>query len=251
MALDRLVPLAKCLSIISFRSLTGLAVGLALKELRYLASGHGFAPGRDPVWVPRSPSPSLERRRLSGKGEMLANAYETGPCPIEKAPKGLFRSGSVSRILSWTTIYLATVRSRGRALRPHSCGLPGSNRAGSTILFGLAPDGVCLAAASPRRRCALTAPFHLCLFATHVWLRHRPCVSVALSRGFPRVVITHRPRPAVSGLSSKGFLPLRSRPTHTDNDTAPERPGQTLLPAGVRPCGTPRSPGRGWRRRWS
>jgi hypothetical protein len=24
-----------------------------------------------------------------------------------------------------------------------------------------------------------------------------------------------------------------------------------LLPAGVRPCGTPRSPGRGWRRRWS
>src|SRR3954466_14039285 len=32
-----------------------------------------------------------------------------------------------------------------------------------TVLFGLAPGGVCLAAVSPRRRCALTAPFHPCL----------------------------------------------------------------------------------------
>jgi len=44
-----------------------------------------------------------------------------------------------------------------------TCDLPGSRRAGSAILFGLAPDGVYLAAVSPRRRCALTAPFHLCL----------------------------------------------------------------------------------------
>ena len=35
-----------------------------------------------------------------------------------------------------------------------------------TVLLGLAPGGVCLAAASPRRRCALTAPFHPCL-CTH------------------------------------------------------------------------------------
>src|ERR687886_510877 len=34
-----------------------------------------------------------------------------------------------------------------------------------TVLIGLAPGGVCLAAASPRRRCALTAPFHPCLRA--------------------------------------------------------------------------------------
>src|ERR1700743_3544277 len=31
-----------------------------------------------------------------------------------------------------------------------------------TVLLGLASGGVCLAAASPRRRCALTAPFHPC-----------------------------------------------------------------------------------------
>src|SRR3954454_22690432 len=56
-----------------------------------------------------------------------------------------------------------------------------------TFLLGLASGGVCPAAVSPRRRCALTAPFHPCLCETHVQPRHRRCVSVALSRGFPRV----------------------------------------------------------------
>src|SRR3954453_20707825 len=56
-----------------------------------------------------------------------------------------------------------------------------------TVLLGLASGGVCPAAVSPRRRCALTAPFHPCLCETHVQPRHRRCVSVALSRGFPRV----------------------------------------------------------------
>lgn len=74
-----------------------------------------------------------------------------------------------------------------------TCDLPGPRRAGSTVLLGLAPGGVCLAAVSPRRRCALTAPFHLYLYAAHVWPRHRPYVSVALSRGFRRVGVTHRP----------------------------------------------------------
>ena len=67
------------------------------------------------------------------------------------------------------------------------CPLPGSRRAGSSILLGVAPDGVWPAAASPRRWCALTAPFHPCLFAPHVWARHRRSVSVPLSRGFRRV----------------------------------------------------------------
>ena len=44
--------------------------------------------------------------------------------------------------------------------------------------------GLPCAPASPRRRCALTAPFHLCLCATHVWPRHRPS---ALCGTFPRV----------------------------------------------------------------
>ena len=122
-----------------------------------------------------------------------------------------------------------------------SCDLPGSRRAGSTILFGLAPDGVYLAAASPQRRCALTAPFHLCLIATHVWSRHRPCISVALSCGFPRVGVTHRPCPVVSGLSSKGFLSPRSRPTHAEHHTAPDFTyssicrSESCLPAGNGP----------------
>jgi len=37
-----------------------------------------------------------------------------------------------------------------------------------TILLGLASGGVYPAAASPRRWCALTAPFHPCLRAVHV-----------------------------------------------------------------------------------
>src|SRR6478672_9447673 len=56
------------------------------------------------------------------------------------------------------------------------------------VLLGLASGGVCLAAVSPRRRCALTAPFHPCLCDR----REAPgaiggVISVALSRGFPRV----------------------------------------------------------------
>src|SRR3954464_7640256 len=62
-----------------------------------------------------------------------------------------------------------------------------------TVLLGLASGGVCLAAVSPRRRCALTAPFHPCLCETHVKPRHRRCVSVALSRGFPRVDLPTTP----------------------------------------------------------
>jgi hypothetical protein len=67
---------------------------------------------------------------------------------------------------------------------PRPCGLPGPRRAGSTVLLGLAPGGVYPAAASPRRWCALTAPFHPCLFAAHVWPRHRRCCFCGT---FPRV----------------------------------------------------------------
>lgn len=143
-------------------------------------------------------------------GGRLANAKTEFAEALKKAPlRGPFRSGPVSRILSRATICLTGAAAPGAA--EAACGLPGPRRAGSTVLLGLAPGGVCLAAASPRRRCALTAPFHLCLYATHVWSRHRPCISVALSRGFPRVGVTHRPRPVVSGLSSRGFLSPRSR----------------------------------------
>src|SRR5215212_1281744 len=52
-----------------------------------------------------------------------------------------------------------------------------------TVLLGLASGGVCLAAVSPRRRCALAAPFHPCLCTDAIV----GVISVALSRGFPRV----------------------------------------------------------------
>src|SRR5437773_11504083 len=56
------------------------------------------------------------------------------------------------------------------------------------VLLGLAPGGVCLAAASPRRRCALTAPFHPCRRRdARATPSLRRLFSVALSRGFPRV----------------------------------------------------------------
>ena len=92
-----------------------------------------------------------------------------------------------------------------------------------TVLLGLASGGVCLAAVSPRRRCALTAPFHPCLCETHVKPRHRRCVSVALSRGFPRVgVPTTSPcdvRTFLDGLS----LPPRLLGLHDRGYRAPSR----------------------------
>ena len=86
------------------------------------------------------------------------------------------------------------------------------------VLLGLASGGVCLAAVSPRRRCALTAPFHPCLCAPHVLTRHRRCVSVALSRGFPRVGFpTTLPcdvRTFLEGDTSAAAWPARSSVAH-------------------------------------
>jgi len=52
------------------------------------------------------------------------------------------------------------------------------------VLFGLASGGVCPAAASPRRWCALTAPFHPYPFAVHVGRRTS---AVCFCGTFPRV----------------------------------------------------------------
>jgi len=52
------------------------------------------------------------------------------------------------------------------------------------VPFGLASSGVCPAAASPRRWCALTAPFHPCPFAVHVGRRTS---AVCFCGTFPRV----------------------------------------------------------------
>jgi len=77
----------------------------------------------------------------------------------------------------------------------HCCQTPPS-------LFGLAPCGVCRAGSLLNSRCALTAPFHPCLFRTQARV-HRRYLSVALSVGLRR--------PAVSwhiALRSPDFPPL-------------------------------------------
>jgi len=62
----------------------------------------------------------------------------------------------------------------------------GLDRTSLVLLFGLAPGGVCPAAMLPRRRCALTAPFH-------PYRLKRRFVSVALSVGFRRPAVSRRP----------------------------------------------------------
>src|SRR5271165_5228860 len=109
-----------------------------------------------------------------------------------KAPPeaGLSRSRPISRILS---------------LSSHLSERPTWTSAGSlqTVLFGLASGGVYPAAASPRRWCALTAPFH-----PYPSRRSRGAARRAVSflwhfpAGFPGSV-PRPPRPVMSGLSSK------------------------------------------------
>ena len=80
-----------------------------------------------------------------------------------------------------------------------------------TVLLGLASGGVCLAAASPRRRCALTAPFQPCRPAL-ARARLGRCVFCGT---FPRVSPGRRyrpPCPVMSGLSSKGDTSAAARP---------------------------------------
>ena len=149
---------------------------------------------------------ALRARRVSPGAPALAVSEACHPlvektlCPfVDIRCRGPFRSWPVSRILSCAAICLAgSVRDRACALRP------------TWISPGRVVDPAwpCTGRGLPGRRVTATpvrstAPFHPCLFAPHVLVRHRRCVSVALSRGFPRVGVTHRPRPVVSGLSSR------------------------------------------------
>jgi hypothetical protein len=144
--------------------------------------------------------PSSRPGALTGAG----GPPDRAGAEIGRAPRGgSSRSRPVSRIQSGAVIHLAGAGALGGAAeRP--CGLPGPHRAGSSVLLGLAPGGVCPDA--PRRRDAgALLPHHF----TFACARLTCCraigrvVSVALSRGFPRVGVTHRPCPMVSGLSSR------------------------------------------------
>src|SRR3954471_21468369 len=109
---------------------------------------------------------------------------------------GLFRSRPVSRILSRMTIRL--------------CGLPGSS-AGRLITepVRLAPDGVWLAAVSPRRWWALTPPFHPYLQRLRR-IAAGGLLSVPLSVGFRRLG-----RPSVLPFGVRTFLERLAAPAVT------------------------------------
>ena len=103
----------------------------------------------------------------------------------------------ISRVLSWTTIFLV-------------CTLPCSSShlletAGPTYMFlhDVAPNRVYMAAQSPARRCALTAPFH-------PYLQCRRYISVALSLGSPPAAVSRYSCPMEPGLSSGEAFRLSS-----------------------------------------
>ena len=93
------------------------------------------------------------------------------------------RSGSISRVLSWTIIYLRM------PLLTSSSTLP-ERSAGHTwaLLYALAPKGACQAVQLPRRWWSLTPPFQLFSYSP------RRAVGVffsaALSVGLPRLAVS-------------------------------------------------------------
>ena len=106
------------------------------------------------------------------------------------------------------------------------------------VLLGLASGGVCLAAASPRRRCALTAPFHPCRRAAHVWPRAE---AVSFCGTFPRVSpgrCRRPPCPVMSGLSSKANL--RGCLACTTDSSAPAPPAPAVRPGAAPSSRAPR-----------
>src|SRR5207244_8753314 len=119
-----------------------------------------------PLHIPaaRRPFRTLRFNRKAPLGE---------PCALcaTASGAGLSLSRSISQILS---------------LSSHPSERPTWTSAGNlqAVLFGLASGGVCPAAASPRRWCALTAPFHPCRPAVHVGRRTS---AVCFCGTFPRV----------------------------------------------------------------
>ena len=152
--------------------------------------------------------------------------------------RGPLLSEPVSRILSGAAIHL--------------CGPPGPRRAGSTVLLGLAPGGVCHARQRHRGAGALL-PHRFTLACARLTCGRAigGLLSAALSRGFPRVGVTHRPCPVVSGLSSKtpfvsprlpssphqGSPPARLRGAVSPSLRSAQRASGELGPAGLATCG--------------
>lgn len=92
----------------------------------------------------------------------------------------------MSRVLSWTAIYLRTALPLPSSAQPE-------RGAGNTIalLFAFAPDGACQAAVLPRRWWSLTPPFQL--FSQRLAAPAGVFFSAALSVGLPRLAVSQHP----------------------------------------------------------
>ena len=136
------------------------------RDLRY---GAARGPGWYPLWHKRT------MQQTSSQVDRLTHHV-----------RGKKRSGPISRVLSWTAIYLRLTSPPGSSALPE-------RGAGHTmaLLHALAPEGACQAAVLPRRWWSLTPPFQL--------FSHPPrraagvFFSAALSVGSPRQAVNLLP----------------------------------------------------------
>ena len=92
----------------------------------------------------------------------------------------------MSRVLSWTTIYLLTPLPTPSSAQPErGAGHP------MALLFAFAPEGACQAAVSPRRWWSLAPPFQL--FPHPLARAAGVFFSAALSVGLPRLAVSQLP----------------------------------------------------------
>ncbi len=141
------------------------------------------------------------------------------PAKTEKPRRGgAPGSRPVSRILSRAAIHL------GGPSPTRSCRRPGTRRAASSSLLGVAPGGACRADPSPGRWCALTAPFHPCLRPRGV--TSAVCFLLRFPSGFPAWEL-----PSTLPCGVRTFLTARGR--------AAARPARGILP--IQPRDSPRS----------
>jgi len=99
----------------------------------------------------------LERKKPPGRAPRRLLCLSERNCKRDSVEDDHLSGTRIAARLERTTRDCA----KRRARRPSS--EPPPRPAASQPLFVLAPGRVCQAAVSPRRRCALTAPFHPCL----------------------------------------------------------------------------------------
>ena len=138
---------------------------------------HGPSPSRPPLFRMHQPFIHMMQR----SGDRNSCGYAGGPQPFYIK----VRSGPMSRVLSWTIIYLRMPLPAPSSAQPE-------RGAGHTIalLFAFAPEGACQAAVLPRRWWSLAPPFQL---FSHLEEAAGVFFSAALSVGSPRLAVSQLP----------------------------------------------------------